>query len=382
MSMPAVPQPSLLHSDVLTALGISPDMIVSAEPLASSISGGNVARLTLTRTQPGGATVYASRVLKRLLPEDGWLGALSHDRYIREVALRASGLLADLPAGIATATEAWALAGPPDAPTVGALLLRDERGHLTSDPLRAPPGHLPPLVALILDRLASMHAHFWNDSRLNDPALGLTSAEDALLLLTPDHIAARRAADDPAPYLPLAVAGWETFFRVAAPDDTATLRAVFARPAPWLAAIFALPWTLVHGDVWGPNLGVLPPTRHAPLTGRRLLLLDWALATAGPATYDPLWLCGTWHALDPARILAAYRARLSRHLRARGIQLEPATWHALADAAYLRTALTCGEAFGRAAAEAPPGALRRRAEARVRWWAHRAALAAQQLTRD
>src|SRR5258708_29362732 len=232
MSKPAGPQPSLPHSHMLAALGISLDMIVSAEPLAGGISNARVMRLTLARRMPGGATIYTSRVLKRLLPEDGWLGALSHDRYIREVALRAPGLLADLPAGIATATEAWALAGPPDAPTVGALLLRDERGHLTSDPLRAPPGHLPPLVALILDRLASMHAHFWNDSRLNDPALGLTSAEDALLLLTPDHIAARLAADDPAPYLPRAVAGWETFFPVAAPADTARRRAVFARPPP------------------------------------------------------------------------------------------------------------------------------------------------------
>jgi hypothetical protein len=339
-------------------------------------------RLTLARTQPGGATAYAYRVLKRLMLEDGWLGALSHDRYIREVALRDSDVLAGLPRGIATATESWAYDGPIPKPKGAALLLRDERGHLVRDPLRTPPGHLPPLVAFILDRLARMHARFWNDPHLNDPALGLTSTEDALLLLAPDRIAERLVASDPAPYLPLASAGWEAFFRIAPPDDAEVLREVFATPDRWADAIAKLPWTLVHGDVWGPNLGVLPPSRRAPRTGRRLLLLDWALATAGPATYDPLWLCGNWHALNPVCVLAAYRARLTRHLRARGIRLAPATWRVLADAGYLRTALTCGEAFGRVTAEASPGAIRRRAEARVRWLARRAAVAARRLGTD
>src|SRR5207302_5979337 len=108
----------------------------------------------------------------------------------------------------------------------------------------------------------------------------------------------------------------------------------------------------------------------------RLLLLDWALAQAGPATYDPLWLCGGWHALDPRRVLACYRMLLERRLRARGVSLGPSTWLALADAGYLRTALSCGEAFGRAAEEAPAGRARLVAEARVRWWAERAARAA------
>jgi len=59
--------------------------------------------------------------------------------------------------------------------------------------------------------------------------------------------------------------------------------------------------------------------------------------------------------------------------------LAPATWRALADAGYLRTALTCGEALARTAAEAAPGLAQRQAEARVRWWARRAALAARRL---
>ncbi len=121
------------------------------------------------------------------------------------------------------------------------------------------------------------------------------------------------------------------------------------------------------------------PTKSAPRRRRRLLLLDWALALTGPATYDPLWLCGGWHALDPRRILACYRMFLERRLRARGAALPRATWLALVDAGYLRTALTCGEAFGRAAEEAPAGRARVVAEARVRWWADRAVQAADRL---
>ncbi len=364
---------------LLSALGIMPDEVVCAEPLTGGLSGSRITRLTLARRRPGGATFYASRILKELRPRDGWLGILSNDQVMRELVLRERNVLERLPRTVATATVGGARLGTPPRAQRGALLLRDERGHLLRDPLRTPPGRLPPVVAFIVDRLAHMHARFWNDSRLTDPSLGLVSAEDTLLLYAPDRIAARIVEADPAAYLPLAAAGWQAFLRIASPDAAATLRQVFAAPQPWVDAASNLPFTLVHGDVWGPNLGVLLPTRVVPRLGTRLLLLDWALVNVGPATYDPLSLCGAWHALDPVRLLAAYRARLTRHLGARGIRLSPATWLALVDAGYLRTALTCGEAFGRAAAVAPAGLLRQRAERRVRWWARRGMLAAHRL---
>src|SRR5262249_39109693 len=146
---------------------------------------------------------------------------------------------------------------------------------------------------------------------------------------------------------------------------------VFAAPESYVAAVQSLPTTLIHGDVWGPNLGWIPAATVAPRQGKRLLLLDWALASAGPATYDPLWICGTWHVLNPVRVLAYYRTRLNAHLSAHGNVLDAATWLAMADAGYLRTALTCGEALAQTAAMTPNGAPRRRAEARVRWWADR-----------
>lgn len=363
----------------LRSLGIDPAEVTAVEPLRGGISGASVFRVVLERALPGGGVSSRRRVVKWLLPSDGWLGVASSDVRIRELALRSSGLLDDLPRNVATATEAWALEGTREMPSAGALLLRDERGHLVRAPLRTPAGRIPRAVASLLDRLARMHARFWEDARLGDPRLGLAPTSAALLLTSPGSVREARAAGDANPYLPLAATGWEAFFRLASPEDGDLLRQVLDAPGLWVTAIERQPRTLVHGDVWGPNLGWLPATRHAPRACRRLLLLDWALATAGPATYDPLWLCGTGHGLDPMRTLATYRARLTRHLAARGIPLDPVTWRALADAGYLRTALTCGEALGRSASDAAAGAAWRRAEARVRWWAGRAAVAARRL---
>ena len=149
-----------------------------------------------------------------------------------------------------------------------------------------------------------------------------------------------------------------------------------AEPERIVRTIEKLPRTLAHGDVWGPNLGWLPATHGRR---RRLLLLDWALALAGPATYDPLWLASTWLAADPTRVLALYRARLTRVLRTRGQSLDDVTWLALADAGYLRTVLTCGEAMARMTLTTPRGVARQMALARLRWWIARALRAAKRM---
>ncbi|HLY32408.1 MAG TPA: hypothetical protein VKQ36_15370 [Ktedonobacterales bacterium] len=378
----------------LPALGIDPTWVTRTEPLTDGLSEARLWRLWLRIPLDPALenTAYwsARRVLKLIAPLQGWLSVASEDTAVREVALWASGLLDDLPHAITTSVLDWAHIpasplscwerGPEGA--VGALLMRDMQAYLMRDPLRTPSGHHPQLIARLLDHLARLHARFWEDPRLRDntPEYALlTPLHSTLLLMAPQTIADRLALGDANPYLPLARRGWEAFFHLAPPADANVLRAVLADPTLWLRAIAALPRTLIHGDVWGPNMGWAHATHSAPRTGRRLLLLDWALTATAPATFDPLWLCGAWHAIEPTRLLAAYRAHLIRHLAARGISLTQTQWLALADAGYLRTALTCGEAFGRAAEDAPPGAARQRAETRIRWWAQRASLAARRL---
>jgi len=342
----------------------------------------------------GAAHWSARRIVKVIAPLDGWLSVASADAHVREFSLWSSGLLADLPHSIGTGVVAWQngrhagrhadmpATTASETPAWSALLMRDETARLWRRPLRTPPGRLPAAIFALLDDLAQMHARFWNDPRLDDAhavAIGLTPLRATLLLASPTTIAERLALGDPNPYLPLARDGWAAFFTLADPADAKTLQRAFAEPEPYIAAIAALPCTLIHGDVWGPNLGRLPPTHTAPRQGHRTLLLDWALTAAAPATFDPLWFCGVWQTLSPQRLLGTYRARLIRHLAARGVALPASVWRSLADAGYLRTALTCGEAFGRAARGTPAGAARRQAEQRARWWAARGAQAAQRL---
>jgi hypothetical protein len=364
---------------LLPQLGVDVADITRVEAMAGGLSGGRVYRLWL-RGSRGAGSKY-TRVLKYAEPLEGWLGDTSGDMCIREAQLFASGILDDLPRDIVTPTLAVAFGGTRQQPTGAALLMRDVRRYLLPQPLGTPPGTIPADAVALVDRLARMHARFWDDPRLDDPALGLMAPERALLVTGPLGVAARLAAGDALPYLPIAAESWETFFALSGESATERLQAIMAEPGRIMRAIEKLPRTLAHGDVWGPNLGWLPAAHGRHGSQRRLLLLDWALALAGPATYDPLWLASTWHAVDPTRVLAVYRARLTRALRMRGQSLDDATWLALADAGYLRTMLTCGEAMARTALAAPVGVARQTALARLQWWIARALRAADRLER-
>ncbi|HEX5157830.1 MAG TPA: hypothetical protein VFW17_11495 [Ktedonobacterales bacterium] len=370
------PLPAVAEA-LLPSLGIESEDVIRVEPMVGGLSGGRVYRLWLRHS---GGSHEQTRVLKYAEPLEGWLGDVSGDTLIREAQLAASGLLADLPRGIATPTLAVAFRGPRARPEGAALLMRDERRHLLRDPYWTPLGRIPSEAVAIVDWLARMHARYWNDPRLDDPALGLMSPERALLVTGPLGVSDRLAAGDSLPYLPVSAESWRTFFELAGATATQRFRAIMNEPERIARAIHRLPRTLAHGDVWGPNLGWLPASHGN--RRKRLLLLDWALALAGSCTYDPLWLASTWLAVDPTRLLAIYRARLTHALRVRGQSLDGAMWLALADAGYLRTALTCGEAMARAAITAPVGRTRHMVMARFQWWIARALRAAERLERN
>lgn len=360
---------------LLPILDIDIDDITRVAPMDGGLSGGRLYRLWLG--SPNGPSGECARVIKYSEPLEGWLGITSGDTLLREAQLASSGILDDLPHGMTLATLSVAFVGSQAAPNGAALLMRDERPYLLPRPYRTPPGTIPREALAILERLAQMHARYWNDPRLDNPRLGLMSPECALRVTGPEGVMARLGTGDTLPYLSLAAEGWRAFFEMAGDEAARRFHTILAEPGRILQAINQLPRTLVHGDVWGPNLGWLP-TIHGR---RRLLLLDWALAMAGPSTYDLLWLCSAWLSVAPTRALAVYRARLTRALRARGYHLDGATWLALADAGYLRTVLTCGEALARTARYAPSGVARQEALARVAWWVRRALQAADRLER-
>ncbi len=390
MSQLTSPGTQLAEDNALHSLGLSAG-VMAIEPILDGLSGAELARVRLCMPAgdwPDAPCGPRTRVVKRVTAETGWLGAATHDTQMREAALWRAGLPQWLPRRITLAVERVTFHAPEQtngahgARASATLLMRDERAHLMRQPMRQPPGRLPDEIRALSETLATLHARFWQAPLLDDATLGLASARDTLLWLSPAVVAERIAAGDTQPYLRLALAGWEAFFRLVPPEDAATLREVFARPEASVRAIEALPRTLVHGDIWGPNLGWLPPTRRSPRMGHRLLLLDWALATAAPAPYDLLSLCGAWHTLRPTTLLAAYRAQLTRRLAARGVRLTAREWQRLAEAAYLRTTLTAGEAWARAVEQAPSAPAQRQAMMRLHWWARRGAQAARRLTAE
>ncbi|MGE5333227.1 MAG: hypothetical protein ACM3N4_00875, partial [Nitrososphaerota archaeon] len=347
--------------------------VTRVERMMGGLSGGRLFRLWLR--SPYDSCGEYSRVLKYSEPLAGWLGETSGDTHIREAQLAASDLLADLPRGITTATLSVAFHGSRAHPEGAALLMRDEQPYLVRDPFRTPPGTIPADAVAMVERLARMHARYWDDSRLDDPALGLMSPERALLVTGPRGVASRLAAGDTLPYLAIADESWRDFFALAGDEASQRFQAILAKPERIIRAIERLPRTLVHGDIWGPNMG-WRPVAHG---GRRLLLFDWALALAGPCTYDPLWYISMWLTIEPTRVLALYRARLAHALRMRGRSLDDARWLALTDAGYLRTVLTCGEGMARVALAAPAGVARHWALARLHWWIARSLRAAERL---
>ena len=109
----------------------------------------------------------------------------------------------------------------------------DLGSRLLKRPERAPFDRMSHSVVALLERLAALHARYWQDARLSDPMLGLMSPRDALLFISPQNVDARLAMGDANPYLPLADQKAATSsLRLAPPTSAERLRAILADLEP------------------------------------------------------------------------------------------------------------------------------------------------------
>lgn len=342
------------------------------QPMKGGVSGAHLERLALKVAASGGKeAISLSLILKRMRPDESWLMRSSGDTCCREVQLWRHGLLADMPRALC----APVLAAAYDEQTrEGALLLADMSRWLgTLEDCSAP---VPAWqVAQYLDHLARFHAHYWQDERLSDERYALASVEQTLLMLAPSVIAGYFAAGEAHPYLPISHAGWEAFYSAAPQQALSRLQRVFDAPAAFLASAASAPATLLHGDAWPPNMGALPGRRQH--TRNRTIMIDWALATAGPATFDPFWLLFAWKRVETRPALLCYRRQLTRHLARRGIALGAGQWQLLLDLGVVRTVMTCGESMGQAVQFARNDAERAQAVSALACWLNWAARAIQ-----
>ena len=225
------------------------------------------------------------RVVVKTVDPDGDLSLLlGGDPSGRERRLWADGVLDRLPAGTGHALIAAGWTG-------GRLVtvMRDLGAAVLSWDRRITPAELRRLFG----GLAAVHRGF-----ADRPPAGLCDLATRLTLFAPDRLGTLAERFD----LIAAVRhGWERFAELV---PAAVKDAVFGAlrdPARLVATLGAAPPTLCHGDAWLVNVA---------LTDDEVVLLDWALATRGPASLDLVAFtvgCASHVDLPPAAVLAAAR---------------------------------------------------------------------------
>jgi len=243
--------PEDVAADAIRALG----EIDRREPLThAGQSGTSLERLVLADGR--------RLVVKRISGED-WISRVTHDDG-REVALWEQGVLARMPAEI----DAAVLDAGRDG-RAGWLLMRDVSAELLPPDRRLSREE----SARILAAAAALHRRFAGES-----IPGLCSLEDRITIVAPANVAGEASEVD---YLPkMLVVGWEVFADAVPGDVASALFGAMERPQPLAALLRDCVATLVHNDLRGANLGLVP---------KRTVVLDWGLAGSGPPALDFAW---------------------------------------------------------------------------------------------
>ncbi|MEZ4727950.1 MAG: phosphotransferase [Caldilineaceae bacterium] len=289
----------LLAPETLTVLTGERVNYVRCLPMEGGFSGSVL--LTVEANSDKGVRRF---VLKRMSPKWDWIMEATTDHHCRSVTVWQTGLLDRLQPTITHAI----LAGACDREG-WAMLMEDMSATLMTDqPFTADQ------VYCLLYALATIHATFWEESKLTDPALGLSTSMDLIQIFAP--ATGQRFAAVPSPIPRILVEGWSALPALIAPDIVDVLNNLFMEPQPLCTALARYPATLVHGDYRRQNLGIT--AGHA---APQAVILDWQLAGYSAATIDLAWFLST-----PSMLLspvatdvatAYYRQQIAEQLGAR-----------------------------------------------------------------
>lgn len=198
----------------------------------------------------------------------------------------------------------------------------------------------------VLGAMTSLHSTFEGQ-----PPEDLVPLETRLGLLSPRVMAGAQGSH---PLADVVLHGWELFAELTPPDLMAAVSALHADVAPLAAAMGEGGVTMLHADLWLVNLALEPDG---------VVLLDWAVATAGPPALDlVIFLSGSAAHVEPSReeIIAEFRT------------LSPRVSDQAMDLALLQGLLEMGWNKALDAAENDDPAVRDRELADLRWWQARA----------
>lgn len=226
--------------------------------------------------------------LKHVWPQHDLVLRVTNDSG-REAALYTTGLLErvadviDYPVvAVAPEEDGWA------------ILLRDVSDSLlTSHPRADRPG--TDERRTILRAVGRLHEAF-RGQRVD----GACTVEDRLQFLG-THVMAHEATGPEA--LPRWIrSSWEVFFDLAPADVADAVAAIHDNPGSLADQLATAETTLIHGDLWAPNIGRTP---------ERVILLDWALACQAPSEMElAFWVLwnSTFMNVTPETLLNEIRA--------------------------------------------------------------------------
>mgnify|MGYP001820592098 FL=1 len=246
-----------------------------------------------------------SLMVKHVHPETDWVALFTDDIERRAVRLWSEGVFARMP----SAVEPSVIACGEWAGGYGILM-----PHLGSEMLES---HVPQpawMDEVILEAMAAMHASFWDDASLLDPALGLCTIETQVKNISPRRV--RQVYGDEPAWARWIIEGWEEALpEIIDPVLARDLQALVDDPRPIEAALASYPKTLVHGDVRPANVGL---SRNG---GRkRCHFVDWGRAAYTAASVDLGWYLGftaiEWP-VDVEDRIASYEDKLRAHLGGR-----------------------------------------------------------------
>ena len=273
-------------------------------------------------------------VLKHFSIEADWIMRVTHDTEVREVALFRGGVYQRVPDLCIIPIVAAAREGKS-----WASLMVDVSEHML--PGGSAPLPLPDLRR-ILDHLAVVHSRFMEDESLLNPALGLSSLRDFILILCEPVIDREVEQGRSHPVLEAAQRGWDIFADVGMPEAVRIVRKTQLDLRPMLRALARAPRTLVHGDYKIANLGAWTPppppqVEDAAATaagdaipeGRppepRTIMIDWQDATFG----SPLLDIGYFLAINSSRLPVSKEDAIQMYrdsLASFGYSYQPHAW--------------------------------------------------------
>lgn len=288
---------TMLSPETLSELTAQPITNVTVKPIGEH-NGLSGAQFSYIETDNG------RFFMKRMSPDTDYIMKVTDDTQCRQVTLWQHGLLDELHPKVNHGIIAAAKDGDG-----WALLMHDLTDAMfTEDNL-----YSDDMFWLYLDRLAYIHATFWNDSRLENHALGLMTPHRFSSCFSVNNVSAMQTYTT-TPLHDWITNGWLELKKFVLNDVYLQIRELANDPQSLVDALAQLPSTLVHGDYRSVNFA------HNDTTD--LTVFDWQFGCYTLMTAD-LQIPILHRNSQRDAIESTYRVRLQHYL---GITFENDEW--------------------------------------------------------